>query len=48
MRRLLVFAGLTLAVTSVLAEVPASDLAKPPAEARHFVVQSTGGKHGDS
>jgi hypothetical protein len=25
-----------------------SDLAKPPATARHFVIQSTGGKHGDS
>ena len=48
MRRWLVLAGLTLAVTSVLAQVPASELAKPPAEARHFVIQSTGGKHGDS
>ena len=48
MRRSLVLAGLTLAVTSVLAQVPASELAKPPAEARHFVIQSTGGKHGDS
>ena len=48
MRRLLVLAGLTLAVTSVLAQVPASELANPPAEARHFVIQSTGGKHGDS
>jgi len=25
-----------------------ADLAKPPASARHFVIQSTGGKHGDS
>ena len=48
MRRSLVLAGLTLAVTSVLAQVPASELAKPPAEARHFPIQSTGGKHGDS
>ena len=48
MRRWLVLAGLTLAVTSVLAQVPASELAKPPAGARHFVIQSTGGKHGDS
>ena len=48
MRRLLVLAGLTMAVTSALAQVPASELAKPPAEARHFVIQSTGGKHGDS
>jgi len=48
MRRWLVLAGLTLAVTSVLAQVPASELVKPPAGARHFVIQSTGGKHGDS
>ena len=48
MRRLLVLAGLTMAVASALAQVPASELAKPPAEARHFVIQSTGGKHGDS
>jgi imidazolonepropionase-like amidohydrolase len=33
---------------SALAQVPASDLAKPPADARHFIIQSTGGKHGDS
>jgi len=32
----------------LLAQVPASELAKPPADARHFVIQSTGGKHGDS
>src|SRR3984885_2103412 len=30
------------------AQVLAPDLAKPPADARHFVIQSTGGKHGDS
>ena len=33
---------------TVLAQVPVADLAKPPADARHFVIQSTGGKHGDS
>ena len=41
----------TIAVVAssvVLAQVPASELAKPPANARHFVIQSTGGKHGDS
>ena len=37
-----------IASSAVLAQVPASDLAKPPANARHFVIQSTGGKHGDS
>jgi len=30
------------------AQVPTADLAKPPANARHFVIQSTAGKHGDS
>src|SRR5262249_34358167 len=29
-------------------QVPAEQLAKPPATAHHFVIQSTGGKHGDS
>ena len=49
MRRTLVFLGLTAAVVSAaLAQTPVSDLAKPPANARHFVIQSTGGKHGDS
>src|SRR4249920_552781 len=48
MRRLLVLAGLTMAVASALAQVPVGELAKPPAGARHFVIQSTGGKHGDS
>ena len=48
MHRLLVLAGLTAAVASALAQVPAAELAKPPADARHFVIQSTGGKHGDS
>jgi imidazolonepropionase-like amidohydrolase len=33
---------------SAWAQVPAADLAKPPADARHFVIQSTAGKHGDS
>ena len=48
MRRWLVLAGLTMAVASALAQVPAADLAKPPADARHYIIQSTGGKHGDS
>jgi hypothetical protein len=34
--------------SSAWAQVPAADLAKPPADARHFVIQSTAGKHGDS
>src|SRR5579864_4307845 len=43
MHRLLAFLSLI-----ALTQVPASELAKPPANARHFVIQSTGGKHGDS
>jgi len=47
--RTVVLATITAIASSVvLAQVPASDLAKPPANARHFVIQSTGGKHGDS
>src|SRR6478672_6070615 len=47
--RTVVLATMTaIASSAVLAQVPASDLAKPPANARHFVIQSTGGKHGDS
>ena len=37
-----------LLAASVLGQVPAAQLATPPANARHFVIQSTGGKHGDS
>jgi len=56
MHRILVAVWLTAAVASRLApgpsaiagQVPAAELAKPPAGARHFVIQSTGGKHGDS
>src|SRR5579864_67327 len=43
MHRLLAFLSLI-----ALTQVPASELAKPPANARHFIIQSTGGKHGDS
>jgi len=46
--RTVVLAITAVASSVVLAQVPASDLAKPPANARHFVIQSTGGKHGDS
>lgn len=44
--------GLGLAVLlmsgTALAQVPKDQLAKPPADARHLVILSTGGKHGDS
>jgi len=49
MHRTFVLLSLTVvASAAVLAQVPASQLAKPPANARHFIIQSTGGKHGDS
>jgi imidazolonepropionase-like amidohydrolase len=49
MRRTLLSLGLTAAVASAaLAQTPVADLAKPPANAQHFVIQSTGGRHGDS
>ena len=37
-----------LAAASMGAQVPVADLARPPAGARHFLIISTGGKHGDS
>jgi imidazolonepropionase-like amidohydrolase len=41
--------GVSLAMTSIVAaQTPVQDLAKPPATARHFVIQSTGGRHGES
>src|SRR6185295_319746 len=48
MHRMLVSIWLTTAVAVTVAQVPATELAKPPADARHFIIQSTGGKHGDS
>ncbi len=46
---LLKTALLASAITSAAtAQVAATDLAKPPATARHFIIESTGGKHGDS
>jgi hypothetical protein len=46
-RKLLLALGLTF-VSAALAQVPAADLAKPPASATHYIIQSTGGKHGES
>jgi len=48
MHRMLLSVCLTAAVAVAAAQVPVAELAKPPASARHFVIQSTGGKHGDS
>jgi imidazolonepropionase-like amidohydrolase len=47
-RKLLLAAlGFTLS-SAILAQVPTAELAKPPAGATHYIIQSTGGKHGDS
>jgi imidazolonepropionase-like amidohydrolase len=48
MPRLLLASVWLTAAVAALAQVPTAELAKPPADARHFVIQSTGGKHGDS
>ena len=48
MPRLLMSLWLAAIVASTFAQVPVADLAKPPANARHFLIQSTGGRHGDS
>jgi len=48
-RRHVIALGLCAALTSVVAgQTPVQDLAKPPATARHFIIQSTGGRHGES
>jgi len=47
-QRLFALALTGLLSSSVLAQVPADQLARPPADARHFIIESTGGKHGDS
>jgi imidazolonepropionase-like amidohydrolase len=40
--------SLALEGSAVEGQVPTAELAKPPADARHYIIQSTGGKHGDS
>lgn len=42
------FALVALFCSAATAQVSLDDLAKPPPDARHFVIASTGGKHGDS
>ncbi|WP_309623417.1 amidohydrolase family protein [Novosphingobium sp.] len=37
-----------LMASSAITQTPSAQLDKPPAGARHFVIQSTAGKHGDS
>lgn len=49
MKSTVLLTGLLSVLAGVaVAQVPVAELAKPPAEARHFLIQSTGGKHGDS
>src|ERR1700683_3058377 len=37
-----------LSLAPAMAQTPVQDLAKPPADARHFTILSTAGKHGES
>jgi hypothetical protein len=48
MKRLAALAFATLFAVSAKAQTPAAELANPPADARHFIILSTGGKHRDS
>ena len=43
-------AGAVLLTTlaPAFAQVPTAELLKPPPNAQHFIIESTGGKHGDS
>lgn len=47
MRRALLPLALVLLSTSAITQVPKDQLDQPPPDARHFVIQSTGGKHGE-
>ena len=47
-RKLFLNCCIVLASSVAWAQVPTAELAKPPASARHFLIQSTAGKHGDS
>gem|GEM_PF-5737959 len=44
----LLFASTFVAISIAPAETPVADLVKPPADALHLIISSTGGKHGDS
>lgn len=49
MLRKILLGGLLAALSfAIPAQTPVEQLAKPPATATHYVIQSTGGKHGDS
>lgn len=46
--RWMVAAGLALSAASSWAQVPADQLARPPADAKRYVIMSTAGKHGEA
>jgi imidazolonepropionase-like amidohydrolase len=47
--RKFILGGVLAALSSAVpAQTPVEQLAKPPATATHYIIQSTGGKHGDS
>lgn len=48
MRLILIPLAIALIAAAARAQTPTANLAKPPADAQHFVISSTGGKHGDS
>jgi len=48
LRKFVLAASVLLFSFSASSQVPVTDLAKPPANATHYIIQSTGGKHGDS
>ncbi|AXC14494.1 Amidohydrolase family protein [Acidisarcina polymorpha] len=48
MRQFLLFTALCSVSAVLFAQTPKEQLVKPPADAHHYVIESTGGKHGDS
>ncbi len=46
--RWIVAIGLALSASASFAQVPADQLARPPADAQHYVIMSTAGKHGEA
>jgi hypothetical protein len=48
LRKLLLSASALTLNLAASAQVPTAELAKPPAGATHYIIQSTGGKHGES
>ncbi len=48
MRLAAILLAATVFTTAATAQTPTAELAKPPADAIHLFIQSTGGKHGDS